>query len=122
MRRIILRGIVVLIVGFLVVLNAMLAGMYFSTSREVTALKAIVEKKRVNNNIVRFAQLFVERVLESEREVDYEARVQLEIAVHDLHDEEILPRWNAFVQSETQDEAQTAVVELLKILLERVAG
>ena len=74
----------------------------------------------LNQPVLNFSRLFVEKVLEAEAEIDFETRLELENAVRDLNDVEILAKWNDFTKSDVEAEAQKNVRALLKVLLERM--
>ena len=67
-----------------------------------------------------FGQLFIEKVLEAQGEVEFETRLELENAVRDLNDEELLNQWKLFVASGDETSAQKEVRNLLKMLMNKI--
>lgn len=63
-----------------------------------------------------FLQAFIQKVLRSKEEVSFETRLQLENDVRELNSQQILAQWQKFVNSQTEDEAQANVKELLDLL------
>src|SRR3989344_8907775 len=90
---------------FIVIVIILLAGNIFFASRflvirnELTLQRAEVAKVNFNSRIVDFASLFIEKVLKAGGEVSFEERLNLETAVRELRDEEILAQWNRFTGS-----------------------
>ena len=72
-----------------------------------------------NQKVVDFTALFIEQVLKTESEVSFEKRLALENAVRALNDTQILAGWQAFVDSSDAKTAQTAVVNLLSLLVSK---
>ncbi len=73
-----------------------------------------------NEKIVNFIKLFIEKVLKSEGEVDFETRLALENAVRSIDDEEILNQWEKFTESDTEGQAQIEVKNLLEMLVSKI--
>lgn len=117
MKKIILTIIIAILLGG----NIYLASKFFNTSAELEMTKALVEEQRSNMKVVNFSRLFVEEVLQAEAEVDFETRLQLENAVRDLKDEEILAQWEKFVNSAEESQAQEEVKNLLGLLVNKMA-
>ena len=107
--------IVLLIAGNLYTISR-----YLSLQKEFTAVQKIANERTVSDKILSFDRLFIENVLKAKGEVSFEDRLQLENAVRDLNDDEILTAWNAFVNSKTQDQAQDAVRYLLGLLARKI--
>ena len=74
----------------------------------------------INKEVLSFTQLFIEKVLKAEGEIDFETRLNLESSVRALKDAEILTAWQDFTGSTTEKEAQTAVKKLLGILVSKI--
>lgn len=79
-----------------------------------------LESQRTNEKVLGFTKLFIGEVLKTETEVDFETRLILESAVRDLRDEAILTQWNKFVNSQTEDDAQIQVKDLLELLVNKI--
>lgn len=69
--------------------------------------------------MLHFARLFVDKVL-TQGNVSFEERLQLENAVRDTKDEELLKLWSSFLESKTEAEAQEKVKALLTTLLKKI--
>lgn len=109
---------------FLVILALLVGGglmvlRYTKVTRELAAAKKALEIRTTNDNILQFTRLFVDKVLNATEEVRFEDRLALEESVREIGDSAILDKWNAFIRSETEEEAQDAVRLLLKLLMEK---
>lgn len=101
-------------------LNVFLAGSYFILRKNFIEPQKIVEREQTNKKIASFTNLFIEKVLKAEKDVDFEERLALETAVRDLNDEEILAQWKKFTESETKEDAQKEVKNLLELLAKKI--
>lgn len=104
----------------LAIISAFFGIKYFTTRTELIKTKTALDSKLFNEKIVLFNRTFIEKVLRSTSEVSFEDRLRLENAVRDLNDKEILDRWNLFVASKTETEAQENVKELLSLLARKI--
>jgi len=93
---------------------------YFSVVKELRQTKTVLETQVINEKVLDFTKLFIEKVLKAETEVDFETRLKLENAVRNLNDEEILIQWQKFTESKTEAEAQTEVKNLLEMLINKI--
>lgn len=93
---------------------------YFSLQKELQETQAGLETQKLNEKVLEFTKLFIEKVLKAETEVDFETRLKLENAVRNLDDEEILVQWQKFVESRTEAEAQNEVKNLLEMLINKI--
>lgn len=100
--------------------NIYFAGKYSAAQKEIGSLRALRETRSVNEKILNFNRMFLEHVLEADKEVDFETRLKLENAVRDIKDPEIMDQWNKFVNSKDEREAQIQMKNLLKILLGKI--
>ena len=111
---------------FAVVIVLLIAGNLYTLSRvlslqkDLVATQAIANERTVNDKILSFDRLFIQKVLNAKGEVSFEDRLQLENTVRDLNDPEILTAWNSFVNAKTQVAAQDAVRLLLSILAGKI--
>jgi len=112
--------IIIAIILILLAGNIYFGFRYFSVQKELKEIKAAMEVPKINEKILSFTNLFITKVLKTENEVDFEMRLRLETAVRDLNDEEILTQWKKFTESETEDEAQTEVKNLLEMLVSKI--
>jgi len=93
---------------------------YFSIVKEFRQTQVALDAQVTNEKILDFTKLFIEKVLKSETEVDFETRLKLENAVRILDDEQIFLQWQKFVESQTEADAQTEVKNLLEILINKI--
>ena len=107
--------IVLLIVG-----NAFFAYNYFKATKELQLIQSGQSSAQLNTKVLDFASLFIKKVLQADKEVDFETRLALENAVRELNDEEIMAEWQTFVGSKTEAEAQNSVKRLLEILITKI--
>jgi len=109
--------ILIAIILILIAVNIFLGVSYILAEKQLkTAEKRLVIQQN-SAKIVNFTKLFIEKVLKAEKEVSFEDRLQLENAVRDLNDNEILTQWEKFTNSKTEPEAQEAVKNLLELLV-----
>ena len=114
------KTFVIVVVVSLLASNAFFAAQYASAQRQLTEIQRQLEAQRINERMLAFTQLFIEKVLKSEGEIDFETRLQLVNAVRDIGDEEILAQWQRFTESTNEKEAQQEVKNLLSLLLRKV--
>ncbi len=100
--------------------NAFLFARYFTLKTELKVVRAEVKAQALNANILEFGMLFLEKVLRAESEVSFEDRLQLENAVRDIGNEEILTKWEQFTESQDEADAQGSVKDLLEALLRNI--
>lgn len=106
----------------LLVSNVLFAMQYMAIQKELQNTQAALKVQNINEKTLAFTKLFIEEVLQSETEVGFETRLQLENAVRNIGDEQILSQWQKFTQSKTEAEAQGEVKNLLRLLVEKIAG
>src|SRR3989339_1958773 len=109
-KRFVAIFIVVLIIG-----NVVFAYNYFTSHKELEIIKSSQTKVELNQKIINFASMFIKKVLQADKEVDFETRLSLENAVRDLKDEEVMAEWQNFTASKTEADAQNSVKKLLCI-------
>lgn len=83
-------------------------------------LEIVKTQNNLNAQILDFMKLFIQKVLKAEKEVSFEGRLELENAVRNLHNGEILDQWQKFTDSKTEQEAQKEVRNLLEILANKI--
>jgi len=81
----------------------------------------IFQQKQVNKKVLDFRNMFTEKVLLIDKEVDFDTRLSLETAVRGLNDPEILARWQAFVNSQTKEDATIQAKKLLNLLIQKTS-
>ena len=109
--------------GFVVVLLAsviFLGIRYVNLMRQYEEVKAQTDSYVLNDKVLAFSDLFINKVLKSDTEVSFEDRLHLENSVRELNDPELFGWWNSFVQAKTEEQAQTAVKNLLATLIKKI--
>lgn len=110
----------------LIIILILLAGViffgfkYFAAQKELQQTQTALEAQKTNEKVLDFTKLFIEKVLKADTEVDFETRLQLENAVRNLEDEEILAQWQKFVESKTETRVQEEVKNLLEMLVSKI--
>jgi len=111
---------------FFLVIILLLAGLafvgyqYISLQQELQQTKAQLQAQQTNDRVLAFTRLFVEKVLQTDAEIDFETRLQLENAVRAIGDEQILAQWRRFTESVSESQAQAEVKNLLSLLIKKV--
>lgn len=80
----------------------------------------IAKAQLTNLKAAEFLELFVAKVLKNDKEIIFEERLQLENAVLDLKDTDILNQWHKFTESDNEVEAQKETIELLSLLAKKI--
>lgn len=112
--------LLVIIILTLLVGNIFFAVKYSSAIKKLARAEAVKANQQKNQKIIEFNKLFIEKVLISGKEVDFDSRLQLENAVRGLNDPEILADWQNFIASQEPSEAQKNVLILIKALAEKM--
>lgn len=110
-----------IIYSFLVVVllggNVLFGIAYAKTKRQSEVDSSLLNKAQTANQNLEFMKVFIEKVLQTDKEVDFETRLDLENKVRSLNNEEILQQWNLFTKSSTEVQAQIEVKKLLLLLI-----
>ena len=117
MKSKIFWGVIILI---LVGSNIFLGLRYYDVSKELDGIQAVVATQRYDGQVLNFMKMFIKQVIKSNKEIDFDTRLQLENSVRGLNDPAILAQWQKFVNSQTQDEAQSNVKDLLELLVNKI--
>lgn len=110
-----------LVLIILVLGNLFLWVGYVASAKELKRLQQETSMYRVNTQVVNFLTLFIDKVLKTDKEVPFEDRLQLENAVRNINDQNILAKWEQFTGASTQDEIQEAVKNLLEALVKKIS-
>ena len=110
----------VIVILVLLASTIFFASRYLALQKKLAEVKRPLETQEVNEKVLNFTKFFIEKVLKTEEEVDFETRLKLESAVRDLEDEEILAQWQKFVDSQTEIQAQQEVKNLLELLINKI--
>ncbi|OGI90225.1 hypothetical protein A2911_02375 [Candidatus Nomurabacteria bacterium RIFCSPLOWO2_01_FULL_40_15] len=119
MHTIFSNKIVSALIIFLAIVNVVLWSAYSSRGAELQRVQDVIANIEYGRNILAFQKLFVDKVLKSNGEVDYDTRRELEQAVGKTNDDIVISAWNAFLSTKTESEGQMKVKELLSVLAER---
>ncbi len=114
------RLFIIIVVGALIIGNVFFALNYFLGKAELEQVKSEQTKVEFNEKVINFASLFIKKVLQADKEVDFETRLSLENAVRGLKDDQIMAEWQNFTASKTEADAQTSVKKLLEILITKI--
>ena len=114
------KNFIVIALVFFSVFSVFISFRYFNTKAELKEVNEELSIKNINIKILDFNKLFIDNVLQNDNEVDFETRLNLENAVRDLKDNEILMQWNKFINSKTENQAQEEVKNLLEILINKI--
>lgn len=101
--------------------NIFFADKYFSLRKELSQAKSSLEAVQYGKKYSDFNKMFIDKILKAEDAVDIETRLDLENAVRNLGDAEVLAQWKKFVDSPSEKDSQEAVKNLLGMLAERSA-
>ncbi len=110
--------------GIVIVLLAMATTFFYldaqGVRRELATNQQAVVSQQVNNQVLDFAKLFVDKVLRAKGEIDFETRLALESSVRAIKDDQLLSAWQSFTDSKTEGEAQERVKELLSLIISKI--
>jgi hypothetical protein len=93
---------------------------YFTLKADYSRLEIALAAQKKSDAVLDFTQMFIEKVLQTQSEVDFDTRMKLENAVINLNDEQILDQWKKFTGSKTNEEAQQNVKDLLETLIVKI--
>ena len=112
-----------IVVAFVVLIagNLYFSMRVVSAKGELASARAIIAGRQENNRTLDFLKMFVRDVIKSDKEVDFDTRLKLENAVRELNDKEVLVKWQAFVDSKDEIQAQVNVKDLLELLVAKAS-
>jgi DNA-directed RNA polymerase specialized sigma subunit len=110
----------VAVIVFLVVSNIFFATQYFFRSTETVAAKKELKIQQTNKKVANFLNLFVIKVLKTDKEVSFEDRLVLENAIRDINDPDLLAKWEKFTNGTNESEIQQGVKDLLEALARKI--
>jgi len=90
----------------------------FMCARTYVVLTKSIEAKQIKYNVLSFANMFVEKVLMAEGDVDFDTRLTLENTVRNLNDQEIFDQWQNFTKSSSEN-ASVEIKKLLDLLIKK---
>ena len=104
---------------FLVIFNIMLWSAYSARGVELRKAEDTISNTEHSRNILSFQKLFVEKVLKSDGEVNYNTRRELEQAVGKTNDDVVISAWNSFIEAKNETDGQIKVKDLISVLANR---
>lgn len=116
------KTILFLLIVLLLAGLAFVSFQYMSVQQELRQIQTATATQGVNEKVLAFTGLFIEKVLNAETEVDFETRLRLENAVRAIDDEQILTQWKRFSESTNEQEAQVEVKNLLGLLVGKISN
>jgi len=115
------RFLIIIVITILIAGNIYFALMYSLSRLEFIQVQKELKYQEVNEKVLYFAKLFINKVLLGEGEVDFEDRLKLENAVRDVNDQKIFEQWQVFVGSQNSKDVQTAAGRILDLLFDKVS-
>jgi hypothetical protein len=109
--------IIILLIG-----DAFIGWKALAYREELKMERGASKAKEINKQVAEFNQLFVEKVLKAQGEIDFDTRLQLENAARAVGDKDILAQWQKFTDSKTEAEAQAEVKNLLSLLANKTTN
>ena len=103
--------------------NVLLGITYVLDQKKLAAmsiLPAPAPVSQVNNNILAFEKLFITDVLDTEGDVSYQNRLDLETAAQNTQNVAIINGWETFLNSATQTDAQNNARALLMLFADNM--
>lgn len=91
-------------------------------SNDLKTTKQFCKVQQMNANIVGFTNLFITKVLQSDKELSFEDRIAIENAVREIGNQDILDQWQKFLSSKTEAQAQAEVKNLLEVLVKNISS
>ena len=93
---------------------------YYFAVQELEITREQVKAQNLNEKILNFTIMFVDKVLKAKGEVSFEDRLKLENTVREINNQEILDQWTKFTNSKTQEEAQIEIKNLIETLVKKI--
>ncbi len=109
-----------LVIAALLVTSVFLGVKVVGLQTELSQTRTALATQKTNEKVLDFTKMFTEKVLKADSAVDFETRLQLENAIRNLNDPEILAQWQLFVDSKNEADAQTNVKNLLGLLVSKI--
>ena len=81
----------------------------------------VSQQHQVNQKVLDFRNMFTQKVLLSNQEIDFDNRLALETAVRGLNDPAIFASWQAFTNCQTKESATAQAKALLELLIEKTS-
>jgi hypothetical protein len=117
-KNLIIKIVFLTVLSFSFITNIALT---FLLVKTINNLNSVLRAEQVNYNILSFANMFVEKVLLAEGEVDFDTRLELETTVRSLNNKEIFSQWQKFTKSLTKIDAGNEAKILLDLLIKEAS-
>ena len=109
------------IVGLLALGNIFFGVEYALQAVQNQKLQQQITQQKTNAKVLAFLNLFIEKVLKTNKEVSFNDRLQLENAIRDINDPALLVKWEQFTGGQNIDQIQSAVKDLLEALVRKLS-
>jgi len=109
----------------LVMMGLLGMGVFFAVqnviqAKEAQKIQQELARQKTNAKVVNFLNLFIQKVLKTDKEISFEDRLKLENAIRDINDPEILQKWEEFTGGTNEAQIQDGVKNLLEILVKKM--
>ena len=111
-------------IGLVVILSVGLIASifgYYSVSIQLSESQAKLATQKKDERVLSFLDMFINKVIKAKQEIGFEDRLELENAVRQLSDNDVLAQWKKFTDSKTESEAQSNTKDLLVILVNKIS-
>lgn len=111
---------IAIIIAVLALGNIFFGVQYFLQTGQIYAAQKQAIAQQTNKKVVAFLNLFIQKVLKSDKEISFEDRLQLENAIRDINDPELLAKWDQFTGGTSEAQIQEGVKALLEALGKKI--
>lgn len=108
------------LIALLILSNIFTIGLFLKSKTNSEPDEKNIAVMEENKKTVEFLKFFVERVLQSEKEVLYEDKLKIENDIKDIGNQELINKWIDFASSETSEQAQKNLKNLLDALVNNI--
>jgi hypothetical protein len=109
----------ILVILVLLVLIALTANVFLV--RVIMKEREVAEQQQINTKVLAFRDMFTQKVLLADGEVDFDTRLALETSVRNLNDTEVFAGWQVFTKSADKTEATANAKKLLELLIRKTS-
>jgi len=114
-KKVFFISIICIVIATSLVLNV---AMFFA----ITKGQQILQQCQTNKKVLEFRNMFSEKVLIAEKEIDFDTRLSLESAVRNLNDQDVFDQWEKFTNCQTKEDATIEAKKLLKLLIAKTSN
>ncbi|OGZ73458.1 MAG: hypothetical protein A2908_04270 [Candidatus Staskawiczbacteria bacterium RIFCSPLOWO2_01_FULL_38_12b] len=112
------KSILIVVFCLSLLCNAVLALLLVNN---VYAQNRANQTQQLNLKILSFTNVFIEQVLMSDKDVDFNTRLTLETMVRNLNDQDILDQWQSLTQAQDNRSASVEAKKLLNVLVKKIS-